>query len=790
MTLLDSRRDPAVGVRDQPIRRYARFVVFLRFPIALAWMAAVVAAVTSLPALSAEQHHGLHALVPADSPALAAELESIRDFGYPLLARTVVVQRDPNGLSTEAQARAVMRAVGLTRGEMPELRGIAAAVPATNALGLLPSAREQGTTALTYLFFSPDVSLGDQELLAERFVREQIETDGDEAIGVTGAVPGRLEQAREILGHLTAVEILTVAVIAVIVGAHFRSVGAPALTLAAAAIAYLLSTRALAWGLARSGGGFPEELGPLMVVLLLGIVTDYSIFFLEHARKRLRDGASARDASRHAASEIWAIVVTAGIAVAAGAFALLAAEAGTYRALGPGLALAVLIGLAVTVTFVPAMIGVFGGALFWPSLQPSRRQARGMQARAADPMRSIRSRITYAATSRWLAVPIAVVGIVALGVVAWGARSMQLGFSLVGVLPDDSDVKQAAVAAGRGFAPGIVSPAMLVLNAGEGDTLETEALGHLQSVLEEQAGVAGVLGPREVTALDDILAAGSAEAATGAAEAELPDDAMEDVVGAFVTPDGTAGRMLLILDTEPLGAPAIETIERLRERLPSLLSRAGLDGVRAVFAGDTALAADTIEQTLHDLRRVGLLVVLFMLLLLVAFLRAAVAPVYLLAISLLAFLGSLSITAFVFREFFGVVTTSFFVPFASAVLLVSLGSDYNIFLVGRIWDEARWRPLREAIAVAAPDASRAIATAGITLAASFAVLAIIPITPMRQFAFTMAVGILLDTFLVRSVIVPAVMASIGPSSAWPGRFRRPGGQEPPPLSEATSPAAA
>jgi RND superfamily putative drug exporter len=155
VTLLDSRRDPAVGVRDQPIRRYARFVVFLRFPIALAWMAAVVAAVTSLPALSAEQHHGLHALVPADSPALAAELESIRDFGYPLLARTVVVQRDPNGLSTEAQARAVMRAVALTRGEMSELRGIAAAVPATNALGLLPSAREQGTTALTYRSSAP-----------------------------------------------------------------------------------------------------------------------------------------------------------------------------------------------------------------------------------------------------------------------------------------------------------------------------------------------------------------------------------------------------------------------------------------------------------------------------------------------------------------------------------------------------------------------------------------------------------------------------------------------------------
>jgi RND superfamily putative drug exporter len=116
---------------------------------------------------------------------------------------------------------------------------------------------------------------------------------------------------------------------------------------------------------------------------------------------------------------------------------------------------------------------------------------------------------------------------------------------------------------------------------------------------------------------------------------------------------------------------------------------------------------------------------------------------------------------------------SFFVPFASAVLLISLGSDYNIFLVGRIWEEARREPLREAIAVAVPDASRAISVAGITLAASFSVLAIIPVTPMRQFAGVMTIGILLDTFFVRAVVVPALIATVGSASAWPGRFRRP-----------------
>jgi RND superfamily putative drug exporter len=137
-----------------------------------------------------------------------------------------------------------------------------------------------------------------------------------------------------------------------------------------------------------------------------------------------------------------------------------------------------------------------------------------------------------------------------------------------------------------------------------------------------------------------------------------------------------------------------------------------------------------------------------------------------------------------------VVTTSFFVPFASAVLLVALGSDYNIFLVGRVWDEARSMPLRDALAVAAPDASRAIAVAGITLAASFAVLAIVPIRPMQQFAFVMAFGVLLDTFFVRAIVVPALIATVGPVSAWPGGFRRPGGENRPALEAETDEAAA
>jgi putative drug exporter of the RND superfamily len=127
----------------------------------------------------------------------------------------------------------------------------------------------------------------------------------------------------------------------------------------------------------------------------------------------------------------------------------------------------------------------------------------------------------------------------------------------------------------------------------------------------------------------------------------------------------------------------------------------------------------------------------------------------------------------VFQDLLGHDDLTYYVPFAAGVLLVSLGSDYNVFVVGRIWQEARRTSLRDAIALAAPRASRAISVAGIALALSFAMLAVVPLDGFREFAFMMGVGVLVETFLVRSLLVPALISLFGRASAWPGRLLRP-----------------
>ena len=186
-------------------------------------------------------------------------------------------------------------------------------------------------------------------------------------------------------------------------------------------------------------------------------------------------------------------------------------------------------------------------------------------------------------------------------------------------------------------------------------------------------------------------------------------------------------------------------------------------------AGDTATAAFIVEQTTDDLLRIALAALAANLLMLVIFLRALVAAIYLLLGSILSLAAALGITTLLFEQVDPGAGLTFYVPFAGAVLLLAFGSDYNIFAVGNIWEEARHRSLPEAIITAMPATISAILTAGLALAASFGLLSVVPLSPFRQLAFLMFLGITLDVLVVRSLLLPALLTLFGPVSAWPSR---------------------
>ena len=174
--------------------------------------------------------------------------------------------------------------------------------------------------------------------------------------------------------------------------------------------------------------------------------------------------------------------------------------------------------------------------------------------------------------------------------------------------------------------------------------------------------------------------------------------------------------------------------------MPSLLNRARLGQATAGIAGDTALTGELVGSIGHTGLRVGPAAIVWVFLLLALLLRALVAPLYLLAASILGVAAALGLTVYVFQDLLGYGQLSLFVPFSAAILLLALGSDYSVFVVNRIWQESRQRRLEEAIRIGGSRAGSAIRTAGLILALSFAAVALIPEQAFRELGFAMAAG--------------------------------------------------
>ena len=789
-------------------RGYAFVVVSLRLLIIAGWAAAVAAAIIFLPPLNPTTG-GLSELIPPGSPAAHAESDATRLFGFPLDAAVAVVQRDPRGLSTATQVRAVRQALAADRqaadrqaadrqaadrqaadrqaadrqaaGQQGQLAqaaaaagvaealaradhlntagltgplspgppggipGLAGAFPLPNTAGLLAGTTEHSTTIITFMYFRPGTSFGQQTASANEYAHWCLNQPADHVIGVTGPIPAEYAQSQIIQDHVFWVELFTVLAIALILGLRFRSVGAPLAALACAGTAYVLAVRIVAWTAQRTGISLPPDLDPVLVVLLLGVTTDYSVFFLDGMRARLAGDVPRVRAARLATAEFTPIIATAGLIVAAATASLAVARTDLLRAFGPGLALTVLTAMVVSMTLEPALMAVFGGLLF-------RRVPLRLRRPAARDRRARRARFTVArfAATRPMALLIAAACAIGLLAAAWAVRDLRLGSPLIRELPASSTAVRASTAAAEGFAPGILSPTEILV-IGPGVTRQTAALARLQQELAAQPGVAELAGPASFPGEPGVPAS----------------------LNPMLAASGGAARFALVEKTDPLDATAISRVRAMAGRLAALGRSAGLSGVRFEVAGQTALIADSIGSVFADLGRVAIAIMIVTLILLALFLRSLLAPVYLLAASVLAVFATLGLAMLICRGVLGSGSMVYFVPFAAGVLLISLGSDYNVFVVGRIWEEARRRPVPDAVATAAPGASRAITTAGVALAVSFAMLAVIPLEQFRQIAITMAVGVILDAIAVRSLLVPALVALFGRLGMWPGNQGKP-----------------
>lgn len=706
------------------MRQLARLIVALRFLLVPAWIAAAVWVSFSLPSIFGSEASDLGSLLPRNSEAIQVEEEAIEIFGVPVLSRTLVVAHQPGGFSL-AQGKAAAHYISRVD-EVPEGRALLRAVPLLDAPGLLESKR-LGSTLVVYLYVDPKLISQQANEEVDHFAAGLRRATGAPTAHLTGAVPASQEETSLTNERLLWVELATVLLVVAILAFYFRSPGIPLLGLGTVAIAYQLTDHILGWVSERYSISIPREVDPVIIALLFGILTDYLVFLASDYRRHLREGLSSCAAVREVTTELLPVISTAALMIAGATLTLLLSGVRFLSAFGPGMAVAVVVGAAVALTFVPAMLAIFGRLLLWPS-------SPGPETKGTHPKeRGRRGRVVgFAAHHPAL---VAIFCLLLLGAAASGIRKLELGNPIIRGLPTSTDARQGYDVAGENLGPGVVGPTMLVLKEpGIGE--REQQLGSLQAALGQQDGVAGVVGP--------VMEPGTSHP-----------------YGVMVAQSGDAARYVLILAVDPDSAEGIRVLADLEDKLPGLLQESGLGGAKVGITGDTTIASELSADTWTAFERVAPAALLVLLFLLWVLLRSRTAPLYLVGVSVLVVAASLGLTVYFFQDLLGYGELAFFVPIAAAILLLALGADYNVFLISRIWGEAERRDLRPAIRTAGSRAAGAITVAGMILALSFAAVALIPIVSFRELAFALAVGLLLDTLIARTLLIPALVSLFG-----------------------------
>jgi putative drug exporter of the RND superfamily len=719
-------------------RIYRSAVTAGRWVIVAAWVAAATLVTVLVPSASGGGG-GFGDLVPPDSQVLKVQERALEEFRVPVISGTTVVVHQPGGLSLLTRADAVLWALATTQDVIeaptpPPSGSLAAAIP-------VPTGRAD--TSVTYLYVTEGTGLRNTVRLASAYAAHFNNQQGVNSY-VTGFVPAQVAQGHYLRSRLHVFEIASVLLILLVVALAFRSLLAPLVVLGIAAIGYLvyfpLLDRLAHW----LDFDVPRQLEPVLLALLLGVVTDYCVLFFAAFRDELDTGTDSVTSARSALRVNGSVIAVAGLTVAGGTLALLAAPFEIFRALGPALALTVMVGLALCLTLTPAAMTILSWRLF--TILPVRGSERSsehlIELRGADERKRLMTRGLELLTTRGTALAGVAAVVLLLGLASLPLVQARLDLSFTAGLPRDDGVADGAELLDLAGIRGISAPTEVLIEQ-EGVTAERASLARLEEAISREPGVVRVIGP-----------------------SDLPS---EEARGLVLSESGNAARFVVIYDSDPLAADAINNVRLLQERIPGLAVESGLPDARVSLTGQTLIASEVAQLTRDSLEITLVVALIVELLILSMYLRALIAPIALLACSVLSVTAALGLTTLLFQNILGEQGLTFYAPFASAVLLIALGSDYNVFSVGAIWEEAKVRPLPQALRIAVPRASHAITTAGLILAATFALVAIIPLSTFRQIAFAMTVGLLLDTFIIRPVLTPAVLTLLGPAARWPSK---------------------
>ncbi len=661
----------------------------------------------------------------------AAEAQRLLDEKFPAAqgVPALLVFHRPDGRAVDAGERERIEAFGGWLAETkPE--GILSALPADR----LPDAERSklysadGATALLSLSLREGLE-SDETLDALTKVKEAWTARG--APGVTLDMTGPAAIAADTLQLFRNADVVlmlaTVALILVLLVAIYRSALLAVIPLAVAGIAYSVTDRLI--GLAGRAGWFSVDKQSLsiMMILLFAALTDYSLFVFSRYREELKADDSKHAAMGRAMGRVAEPILFSGGTVLVAMLALFFASFKPYHGFAPVFAVAVVVMLAAGLTLIPAVFAIAGRKSF--RAEASRKTGKPA---SRQPIWERLGRLAADKPRRTAGALLLLLLLAALNV-----ADVRYSFNLMKSFPADTSSRQGFEILETSYPPGSLAPVTLLVQHDKAiepdDPAMLNGLHALVSKIKQSGGVESVTP--DLTGLT-----------------ALPADALSK--------DGRSVKLQLTLATNPYDKAALDLLDGWRDDEAALLKASGLnaDEDRLLFAGQTAEQADVRGMNERDTALLFPLIACCIGAMLLWQTRSFKLTLAMLGTILLSFAAALGLSWAVFKGLLGYDAISYRIPMYTFVFMVALGVDYNIMLVSRIREEARSLPWKEAVARGVASTGGVISSAGVILAATFGVLMTQPMQELFLFGFAMAAGILIDTFVVRGLLLPAILA--------------------------------
>jgi putative drug exporter of the RND superfamily len=732
----------------------------------VAWVVAAVAIPRALPSLSSVTNSNNANFLPASAPSEHA-LKLATPLGASTLTPVPVVAASAQGpLSAAGQAWLDKLQKDLAK---------VSTVVKVRDLGPSPDGK---AVQLQVLSNANGAGSGSGLTKLVKDMRATISRDSpppDLSVHLAGAVAINVDQQAKSGNTDAQIQLLSVIFIIGLLLLVFRALLAPLVTLIPAFLAVTI-----AGPLVAEAGQHGLKVSPLaqilLIVLVLGAGTDYGLFLVFRVRENLRAGLDERQAVVGAVERVGeSITFSAGTVIAA-LLSLLFATFQFYSDLGIPLAIGIAVMLLAGLTLLPALLAIFGRAVFWPSKTQEGTGKTGVWSRVA--VNIIRR---PAAT---LAVGVVFFGGLAAAATAYTAA----GFGGQTNPPSGTDSAAGQAILTAHFPNTSSNPTSIIYTLRQSAWTDPQPLVNAQSQLAASSLFTGVTGPlnpnggqltpEQFTALHAKLGPPQLLPATPPPGTSIPAIRYQlyRAEALYVSPDGrTVAFETGLKAGDPSTTAAMNAVPDVRTEVAKVAQSIG--AVDYGVGGQAPAIYDISSISNSDLARVIPISIVVIGLLLALVMRSLVAPLYLIVSVGLSYLAALGLSVLLFIEILGDGGLVFFMPFLMFIFLLALGEDYNILVMSRIREEAQLLPLRDAVSRALVATGSTVTSAGLVLGGTFSVFAIVGAqqgsTQFRDVGAGLALGVLMDTFLVRTLLVPSTVLLLGRWNWWPSRMSRP-----------------